>query len=221
MTVSFPGGSGIWNNSTNNWTNSSGTVNTACSENGTAVFGAPGGTVTLAAPISATGLIFGSTGYVINSSSFALTLLGPAATISVANSATATISALIAGYTAGLTVSGAGTLILSGANTYTGATNVQAGTLQIGNGFTPGASIATSSSVTVNPGATLAVELASGETFTNNVTDNGTLHSLAGSGANNTQTVSGQISGTGSLLAVPKVGLRTWRISIPIRAARE
>ena len=53
------------------------------------------------------------------------------------------------------------------------------GTLQIGDGATPLASIA-NSAVTVNAGATLAINLAPNETFVNNVTDNGAVNETAG-----------------------------------------
>ena len=87
-------------------------------------------------------------------------------------------------------------LTLTAAEPYTGPTLVSAGTLQLGDGTIPGTSISSSSSVTVNPGATLAINLASTETFGNTVTDNGQLAAIAAG----TNTISGAITGTGTVL---------------------
>ena len=97
---------------------------------------------------------------------------------------------------AGLTKFGTGVLTLTAAEPYTGPTLVSAGTLQLGNGTITGTSISSSSSVTVNPGATLAINLANMETFGNAVTDNGQLAAI-GAGTN---TISGAITGTGTVL---------------------
>jgi T5SS/PEP-CTERM-associated repeat protein/autotransporter-associated beta strand protein len=61
---------------------------------------------------------------------------------------------------------GTGTLTLSGTNTYAGGTTVNGGTLQIGNGGTTGSLVGT---VTVNAGATFAVNRSDNLTLTNNV----------------------------------------------------
>ena len=90
-----------------------------------------------------------------------------------------------------------GTTILTAANSYSGATTVTQGTLQIGDGVTPLASITNSVSTTVNLGAALAINLVNGETFTNNVTDNGAVNGI-NTGAN-VQTLSGSITGSGTL----------------------
>ena len=91
----------------------------------------------------------------------------------------------------GVTQNGSGTLTIGQVASYTGPTNVNAGTLQIGSGS--GGRIAASSSVTVAPGATLAIDLASTGVFGNAVTNNGTVAAIA-AGVN---TLSGVISGNG------------------------
>ena len=114
------------------------------------------------------------------------------ATLNFTRSDTTTVANLISG--SGLLQQfGTGTVILTAANNYTGNTGVLFGTLQIGNGVAVGSSIATSALTTVNLGATLAINLANGETFTNNVTDNGAVNGISA----NTQTLSGIISGPG------------------------
>jgi outer membrane autotransporter protein len=104
---------------------------------------------------------------------------------------------------------GTGLTVLTGADTYTGSTTVLHGTLQIGNGLT--GSISGVSPVTITTGAqpalvlgtfipalsngaTLAIDLADGGIFSNNVTNNGLLTTIA----SGTNTLSGVISGSGA-----------------------
>ncbi len=91
-----------------------------------------------------------------------------------------------------------GTAVVLGHNTYTGATVVSEGTLQLGNGATTGASIATSESVLIDPDGILALKLANGETFSNSVTDNGQIQWIAS--GTNYQASTSVFSGTGSML---------------------
>jgi outer membrane autotransporter protein len=114
--------------------------------------------------------------------------------ITVNNAAGLVINGVVDG-TNGLIKAGAGQLMLTAAETYTGATLITAGTLQLGNGITAGSSIALSGPVTVDKGAVLALDLASGETFANAISASGLVATIA-SGEN---IVSGVISGTGAL----------------------
>ena len=95
--------------------------------------------------------------------------------------------------TGGSLILSGGTETLTGTNTYTGATTVSAGTLQVGDGTT--GSISSSSAVSLASGATLALNRATGSTFSNAVTDNGTVNFIQ----SGTLTASGVISGTGTL----------------------
>ena len=119
------------------------TWNNAALDN--AVFDGTAGTVSLGGAITAHNLTFNTTGYTVGGAGAnTLTLAGAIPTISMASGISATITRVIGGV-GGLTKAGAGTLILTAANTYTGGTTISAGTLQIGNGGTPAASPATSS----------------------------------------------------------------------------
>ena len=162
------GGSGTWNATTNNWTNSAGSANSTW-QSGTAIFGTTGGTVTLGSGINAQGLIFSTTGYVINGTS--LNLTGAIPTISVTNAGdVATISAKLTG-SAGLTTNGAGTLILTNAaNSYTGGTTINHGILQIGTTAVAGG-FGAASAVTILNGGNLSLVNFNGATFANNVTN--------------------------------------------------
>jgi outer membrane autotransporter protein len=84
-----------------------------------------------------------------------------------------------------------------GKNTYTGDTVVTAGILKLGDGVTAGSSIANSNSVLVANQGVLALDLRSGETFGNSVTDNGQIRWIAP--GSNTQSASSIFSGTGSM----------------------
>lgn len=157
-----------------------------------------GGSNTLT--ISATGLVTGininaGAGLTTISSNLVLGYLSQV--VNVNNPAGLVISGVISG-TNGLTKAGIGVLTLTGTETYTGATVVSDGTLQLGNGITPGASIATSDSVLIALDGTLALNLANGETFGNSVTNNGQIQWIAT--GTNTQAPTSVFSGTGSML---------------------
>ncbi len=114
---------------------------------------------------------------------------------------TTTFAGVISG-NGGIFKDGASTQILTGNNTYFGQTRVNGGTLQIGDGATAGSSIAASVPVIVDGGATLAVNLVTGGTFTNDVTNNGTVLSMAGTvGTGTSQTFTGKIDGSGQFVA--------------------
>jgi autotransporter-associated beta strand protein len=87
------------------------------------------------------------------------------------------------------------TLTLTGENTYTGTTTVTAGTLQVGDGTTKNATLG-SGAVTIASGATLSVDLASSEIFSNPITDTG--HLVDNSSAGNNFTIASNISGAGN-----------------------
>ena len=108
-------------------------------------------------------------------------------------SANLTISTALAnnGGTTSLTKSGADTVILGGSNGYSGTTAVNGGTLQIAGNLAAG-----SGSVSVASGATLAINMAAGDTLANGVVNNGTVSKTAGA---NTNTMTGSISGTGAV----------------------
>ena len=113
-------------------------------------------------------------------------------------------------YTISSPISGTGTLVktssntvtITGANSYSGATTVSAGILQVGDGNALGISLG-SGIATVNSNATLSFDLANGEKFSGNVTDNGhvvlTDNGVLLASGGSSYTVSGIISGTGDL----------------------
>ena len=113
----------------------------------------------------------------ISNSLTSATVLSGGAIIEVATSLNAPVAkALTAGsLTGGLTKQGAGTLTLSAANTYTGVTTVSTGTLAL----SAGGSIANSSAITIDTGATLSITGLSASTFTvgasQTIGGNGTL----------------------------------------------
>lgn len=160
-----------------------------------------GGSNTLT--IAATGLI---TGIHINSGAGLTTIgsnlmLGNLSQIIEVNNADGLLVSGVIGGGNGLTKSGSGLLTLTGAETYTGATVIAGGTLQLGDGSTPGSSIDSSDPVLItdpNDGKSiLAINLNSGETFGNSVTDNGQIRWIAR--GTNFQSADSVISGSGSM----------------------
>ena len=203
------GGSGTWNSTASNWTDSAGATNKTW-QGGMAVFDAPGGTVTLAAPINAQGLTFGSTGYTIaGTSSLNLvgTLMAPP-TVSVSAGATATISAPITGVT-GVAASGAGTLILTNAaNSYTGGTNVTNGFVQIGT--TAAAGSIGGGAISIASGGTLTLVNAHGNLLANNITNGVATTGTLVVNSTLTNTLSGALTdGTTGTLALTQSGTGT------------
>jgi autotransporter-associated beta strand protein len=134
-TAGLGGATGIWDNSTANWSNvATGDVATqAFTSNGKAIFAGTAGDVTVGAGgvTAAGGVEFQVSGYTVKSNAPADQLtLGTNSGVSVTNAGDiATISAPIAG-TNGLTKNGAGTLVLSGNNVFTGNLKINAGVLQ-------------------------------------------------------------------------------------------
>jgi fibronectin-binding autotransporter adhesin len=94
-----------------------------------------------------------------------------------------------------LVKSGSGVQVFSGANTYSNGTIITGGTLQIGNG-TAG-SISNSSASTVSAPGTLAFDMATGASYTGNISNGGTVAGVETSGITNT--LGGVISGSGVL----------------------
>ena len=147
------------------------------------------------------------------------TIVGTSYTLNTGDGDTFTASAILGG-SANLTKSEAGTTILSGANTYTGTTTVSGGILSVSGSLT---------SVSINNSATLTVSGALNDLtqITNtgqyNVQESDTIKTVSGSGNiaisatktlttgdNGDDTISGVISGAGSLT---KVGTGTLTLS--------
>lgn len=151
------GGSGTWDQSTQEWfdqdLDSEVYWDNAGWTNGpdNAVFGNSPGAITLAGPIVAATLTFNSDGYVLNGGSLSLTSGsattfstsgGPGtesinttagtANITVGSGMTATINSPFNGGSNVLTLDGGGTLVLGAQSSYSGTTSILSGTLQIG-----------------------------------------------------------------------------------------
>ena len=150
--------------------------------------------------LASTGLV---TGINVNSGAGLTTIgsklvLGSMSQIVTVNNAAGLLISGAVGGSNGLTKAGSGVLTLTGAETYSGATVVSSGTLQLGDGVTAGTSIAASNSVLVASGAALALNLKSGETFANSVTNNGQINWIQA--GTNSQASTSVVSGTGSSL---------------------
>ncbi|MEI4482824.1 MULTISPECIES: beta strand repeat-containing protein, partial [unclassified Phyllobacterium] len=127
-TPGVSGGSGIWDGTSTNWTDETGTSNAAWTLGGIAIFSGNPGSVTVNSPQNITGLLFKTDGYLLQGES--LNLVGTENTFSVESGMSASIGSVISG-SGGLIKAADGTLILTGTNTYTGGTKIADGTLSV------------------------------------------------------------------------------------------
>lgn len=189
--LNVDGGSGVWNNTTTNWTRRGGDVNETWGSAFAVFQGAPG-TVTIAPEgVSASGMQFAIDGYRVDGG--ALTLTAPA-TLRVGDGSaggadySATIASAIGGVE-GLEKTDLGTLILSGANGYAGGTRITGGVLSVGADGALG-----SGGLTLNGGALRTTAgLTSGRAVAVTMLG-GTIDTAAG-----TLALSGLLSGNGTL----------------------
>ncbi|MGV0960380.1 MAG: autotransporter-associated beta strand repeat-containing protein [Limnohabitans sp.] len=167
------GGTGTWDASTANWTDSGGVLNSSwAGDVAVATFKGTAGTVTVSGTQSAGGLTFNTTGYALTGG----TITGAASTNPITvSTGSVTVGSVLAGSNA-FTKEGTGYLTLSGANTYTGTTTVNGGRL-----FVTG-STATGSAVTMASGTVLGGT----GTVGGNTTVNAGAYLMAGVGGNGT-----------------------------------
>jgi len=202
------GGNGIWQNSAgnNNWTDATGAVNAAFTDDAVAIFSAAAGTVTVdnsLGAVRAGGMQFASDGYTITGAS--VTLTGAEAAIRVGDgtaagaSYTATIASALIGASQ-LIKMDSGTLVLTGTNSYSGGTRIDGGTLRIGNGGATGSitgDIVNNAALIVNRTGTLTLDGA--------ISGSGTLTQLGGGTL--------ILTGTNSYAGGTTIGLSTVRVS--------
>lgn len=194
------GGDGVWHvgGADDNWTEATGTINAPYENGSFAVFAGASGTVTVDnsdGAVKVAGMQFATDGYAVTGD--ALTLVGPQATVRVGDGTatgagyTATIDADLTG-TSQLVKTDLGTLVLRGTNTYTGGTAINGGTVQIASDANLGAATGGLSfdGGTLNTTADITsgrnVDLAGAGTFR--------------TGAGTTATLTGSVSGVGSLI---------------------
>ena len=146
------GGTGNWNSTRLNWTNSSGSSSFAWPTGSIAIFSGSSGTATLQEVLSVGGFEFQTSGYLLSSDDYVNHYLNLSkdANLITPSGGTATIELRIFG-SYGLTFSG-GTAILTRGNGYTGPTYISSGKLQLGNGGGTG-NLDFTSSITVDSGA--------------------------------------------------------------------
>lgn len=195
------GGSGVWTNAGNNWTNVDGSANTSWSAATPKVAffeGAAGGTVTVQDAVAVAGLQFGKD-YTLAAGGGSLQIATAATEFRVVSGVTATLEAPVTG-AGGINKTGEGTLVFTaapGGNTYTGTTQVSAGTLKLGTTNTlpvTGAMILGANTTTVgliNPAVALDLSTASQQLASLQVAVNNTTPSTVTIGAGQTLSITG------------------------------
>jgi autotransporter-associated beta strand protein len=190
------GGTGEWNGISTNWTNVSGTTNSAW-RNSTdiAFFTKTGGTVTVEAGYTAPigGLTFTIDGYTVQGEDSTATLHGARTASNNTLTANANVSATVRVPLTGgnFEKTGAGAITLAGNNTYTGTTLIREGTVIAGHDSALG-DVGAGTTVGVGPASTATLALPGDRTIAEPLTimgkgfgETGALKNIAG---NNTYT---------------------------------
>lgn len=199
------GGTGTWDDTTQNWTDRTGRNPDTLKQGALAIFAGTAGKVTVSdtANPSVAGLSFRTDGYEITGGTIALTGFAGGTTTrisvhdrNVPDGGTATISSTLSGSQT-IEKAGRGKLILSGQNSgYTGDVQVSAGTLVAASGH----AIGENSSVSVAQDATFVLQ---GDTTIKKVSGLGSIlldgATLSTGGDNSDNTLAGTLSGSGGL----------------------
>ena len=147
------GGNGNWDTTTAAWYPPGGSSDQTWSDGKDACFAGAIGTVTLTTPATASSITFAQSNYNITGSTITLTNSGIVCA-DVRTNEIVTINSVLAG-TVGMNKTGHGVLaVANSANTYTGPTVVNLGSLY----FYSSGKITNSSSLTVNPGASVFMQ---------------------------------------------------------------
>lgn len=159
------GGTGTWNATATNWTNSGGNVNNAWAGTLGAVFAGTAGNVTIADGFTATakGFAFDVGGYTLSAEGSGKVNISGNTEFSTTTGDT-TITASITGSNGNLVKSGNGTLVLTGDNSYANGTTVREGTLTLRDG-----------GAITTPGTATVVALDAGDSATLNLAANSTI----------------------------------------------
>lgn len=124
------GGSGVWDNSSTNWTTSTGSANFPWTNSGTAIFSGTVGIVAVTETIDVGAMDFQTNGYIVTGTS-SLAVSGSALTVHTGSGVTALVTTSITG-TGGLITSGTGgVLVLTGSSNFTGTSAIKSGTLVV------------------------------------------------------------------------------------------
>ncbi|WP_231584921.1 autotransporter domain-containing protein [Bordetella pseudohinzii] len=125
----WTGGDGVWNTSTQNWSNDGGDLPVAWAGNHAVFMQNGGGRIDVQGNPAFAGLQFVADGYRLQGSGRLLTQAG-GSEIRVLGGNTATIATAIGG-AGGIDKTEGGTLVLSGANSYAGGTRISGGVLSV------------------------------------------------------------------------------------------